>query len=346
MSLYDILMLAILIGAVVFGAWKGLAWQIASFAAIVVSYFAALKFSEPVAAMLQIEPPWNKFAAMLAIFLGCSLLIWLIFSRVKTAIKKMHMGGFDRQAGALLGAGKGALLCMVVTLFAVTLLGSSARQAIISSRSGGYIARGINRLTAVVPDEIHQVLNPYVQDFNNAIANDPNLNGIPQGQPVGVAGAPGNSNGQNPNGGYYVPIEVRGNWGQPTGTQNTQTYNGSWQTPPIRSANQNNQSPEYPTTPNGQPRGYQGLPNQPLPNQPQGSQPGGDNQTWNWGNPYQGSPKTNGIQGEPAGQGTPAMSQGSNGWPDFSIRINSKEVLDKAINAAKNAAQNSTNGGQ
>ena len=41
MDPYDLFLIIILIGAVVFGALKGLAWQVASLSAIFVSYFVA-----------------------------------------------------------------------------------------------------------------------------------------------------------------------------------------------------------------------------------------------------------------------------------------------------------------
>ena len=64
MEIYDIVMLVILAGAVIFGAVKGMAWQIASIAALVVSYFVAVQFNEPVAGYIQLEAPLNKLAAM------------------------------------------------------------------------------------------------------------------------------------------------------------------------------------------------------------------------------------------------------------------------------------------
>ncbi len=170
MSIYDILMLAVLAGCILFGFWKGLAWQIASLAAIFVSYFIALNFRGQLAAHISATEPWNQFAAMLIIFIATSLVIWVAYGFMKKSIEKMRLRGFDAQAGALLGAIKGGLLCMLVTLFAVTLFGDNVRQSVIQSRSGGYIAVGINRLNAMIPQEVHAVLDPHVRRFNEDIA--------------------------------------------------------------------------------------------------------------------------------------------------------------------------------
>ena len=79
MQTYDIVMLVVLVAATLFGAWKGLAWQIASLASIVASYFVAVEFRDQVAQMLTAEPPWNKFLAMLILYVGTYFVIWLAF---------------------------------------------------------------------------------------------------------------------------------------------------------------------------------------------------------------------------------------------------------------------------
>ena len=40
-QIYDLIMILVLAAAAIFGFWKGLAWQIASFGSIVLSYFVA-----------------------------------------------------------------------------------------------------------------------------------------------------------------------------------------------------------------------------------------------------------------------------------------------------------------
>src|SRR5687767_3922336 len=82
MQSYDLLMLAVLGAATLFGFWKGLAWQVASLASLVVSYFVALRFADRLAPMVSQEAPFNKFVAMLIIYAASSLAIWMIFRLV------------------------------------------------------------------------------------------------------------------------------------------------------------------------------------------------------------------------------------------------------------------------
>lgn len=171
MELYDIVMLLVLAGATVFGAMKGMAWQLASLASLVLSYFAALRFSEPLAPHLGDQAPWNRFLAMLVIYVAVSLLIWLLFRLVAGFIDRVRLHEFDRQIGALFGLAKGVLLCLAITFFAVTL-SAAAREAVLRSRSGYYLARLLNRAEGIMPRELHKVLDPYLDRLQDGL--DPN----------------------------------------------------------------------------------------------------------------------------------------------------------------------------
>jgi membrane protein required for colicin V production len=160
---YDVIMLAVLAGATLFGAYKGFAWQVASISAIFASYFIAVRFREPVSELIQAASPWNVFLAMLIIYIASSLAIWVAFRFVSELIDRVKLKEFDRQIGALFGFAKGVLLCVIITLFAVTLSADQRRQQIVHSRSGYYIAALLAKAKMVIPDEARQVLAPYVE---------------------------------------------------------------------------------------------------------------------------------------------------------------------------------------
>jgi membrane protein required for colicin V production len=186
MSFYDILMFVVFAGAILFGLWKGLAWQIASLAAIFISYVVAMQFRGQVSDLIQAPAPWNMFGAMLILYLGTSFIIWVVFGYIRRSIERFHLKEFDRQAGAILGAIKGALLCMVITMFAVTLADERVRSAVVTSKSGNFLARSINQLSAVVPKELHDVLNPMLNQFNQKASQPPTF---PAGTQTGGGGA-------------------------------------------------------------------------------------------------------------------------------------------------------------
>jgi membrane protein required for colicin V production len=158
---YDAIMLAVLAWCVGVGIWKGMAWQVAALTSVFASGAAAIALNGSVAPYLTMHfnvlDPWNRIFAMLGIYVAVSLAIWLVFRLVKRVIDNVHLKEFDRQLGALFGLVKGAIYCIVITFFAVTL-SESARGHILVSRSGHFIARTIREANPVLPDEVRAVL--------------------------------------------------------------------------------------------------------------------------------------------------------------------------------------------
>jgi membrane protein required for colicin V production len=187
MATYDLLMLAILIGLTLYGYFKGMAWQVAYIASFVVSYFVATRFADRIAPSITfVNPPANKFVAMLLIYIACSFAVWTLFRLVSKMIDSVKMEGFDHQMGALIGFLRGVLWCVGVTFFAVTLLPATQKQQIIASRSGHYIARLVDETESLFPPEVHQVVGPYLDRLGNELdgngAANPPLPGLPFGQ--------------------------------------------------------------------------------------------------------------------------------------------------------------------
>lgn len=172
MGMYDYVMIVVLIGATIIGAWKGLAWQVASLASLVVSYFVALQYSPTLAPHLPAEAPFNRFLAMLILYAASSVAIWWIFRLVAGVIDRVRLKEFDRQMGALMGAAKGVLLCVAITFFAVSMTSDSWRDEIINSKSGYYIAKLIDRAKPVMPDEIQRVIGPHLDKLDAEIPHD------------------------------------------------------------------------------------------------------------------------------------------------------------------------------
>ena len=174
MQAYDLIMLIVLAATTIFGAIKGFAWQLASLASIVASYFIAYLFRNDVAKMINAQPPWNLFLAMLLLYFGSSLIIWMMFRLVSTSIDKVKLKDFDRQLGAGFGLIKGMALCMLITMFAMTLLGSAQQQRIANSRSGLYISRVLANAGGILPAELKQVVGPYIDNVERRLQQNQN----------------------------------------------------------------------------------------------------------------------------------------------------------------------------
>lgn len=169
MQTYDLFMLIVLAGATIFGAIKGFAWQVASLASIIVSYIVALTFRGQVASMINAQEPWNMFISMLLLYSGSSFVIWMVFRMVSTSIDKIKLRDFDRQLGAGLGLLKGALLCLLITMFAMSLSPQAQKQRIANSRSGYYISRILASSEGVLPSEVKGVVGPYITGIEQSL---------------------------------------------------------------------------------------------------------------------------------------------------------------------------------
>ena len=169
MVAYDYLMLAILAGAILWGLYKGMAWQVASFASLVASYFVSMQLREQVATALGLKPPWGNLAAMLGLYLATSLVIWVVFSLINKTLTSFALKDWDRQVGAGLGLVKGILLCIIVTMFAVAMTKDESRQAIVQSKSGYYITSLIHNLQGIMPAEVSQVVGPFIERYDQRI---------------------------------------------------------------------------------------------------------------------------------------------------------------------------------
>src|SRR5262245_3048876 len=203
MQSYDFLMLAVVIGCMVFGAWKGMAWQVASLASIIVSYFGSVNFAGVISPMIKAEPPWNNALAMLIVYVVSSIGVWMVFRLVSGFIDSVRLRDFDRQVGAAFGAGKGVLLCLVITFFAVSLSPQTAGGMVRSSRAGYYMTQLLKESDPYLPTRVREVLGPYINQLENQL-NQPG--GVPNGPNGPFPNGP-SPNGTVPNGpGGFPPF--------------------------------------------------------------------------------------------------------------------------------------------
>lgn len=166
---YDLIMLIVLGMSIIFGAIKGLAWQVASLASIIVSYLVACRYRGQVAEMIDAQPPWNMFLAMLILYVGTGFVIWVGFRLMSSAIDKIRLKEFDRHLGALFGLGKGIIFCLLITMFAMTLLGPKQQSAICQSRSGYYISAILEKAQVILPTEVHSTIGGYLARLDSQL---------------------------------------------------------------------------------------------------------------------------------------------------------------------------------
>jgi uncharacterized membrane protein required for colicin V production len=159
---YDLLTLVILMYAMFRGAMKGIVWQLATIAALLMCFFFSGSLSAAVAPFIRVEPPLNQWIAMLILYLGFSFVSFGVARALHEMIESMRIEALDRHLGAILGLVKGGMFSLFLTFFLVTL-SHSARETIINSESGYVAAVVIDRLDPVIPGDLHALLEPYIR---------------------------------------------------------------------------------------------------------------------------------------------------------------------------------------
>lgn len=206
---YDLVMLGILAVAAVIGFFKGFVWQLAWIVGIAVSGFIAIRFGGAVAPYFGQQPPWNRLVAMLALYAASSVGVGFFFKLVAGLIDKVHLSSFDHQLGLVFGAAKGLLMCIVVTFFAVTLA-PDYRPQIVGSRSGRIMADLIVRADALLPPDIHELVEPFIRQFEEKLGSP--AGGSGQGtDPVAIPG--GGSGATSPLAALWQGVTSAAAWG-------------------------------------------------------------------------------------------------------------------------------------
>ena len=159
---YDLLTLVILMYAMFRGAMKGIVWQLATIAALLMCFFFSGSLSAALAPFIRVEPPLNQWIAMFILYLGFSFVSFGVARALHEMIESMRIEALDRHLGAILGLVKGGMFSLFLTFFLVTL-SHAARETIINSESGYVAAVVIDRLDPVIPGDLHALLEPYIR---------------------------------------------------------------------------------------------------------------------------------------------------------------------------------------
>lgn len=148
------------------GASKGIVWQLATIAAILLCFAFAETLSLAIAPLITVQPPLDRWIAMFVLYLGFSFLSFAVARQVREWLEKAEFVEYDRHLGMLLGLIKGGLLCLLLTFFTVTLSSASVRDQILNSYSGKAAAIVMDRLHPVMPNELHDILEPYIHTLD------------------------------------------------------------------------------------------------------------------------------------------------------------------------------------
>lgn len=169
LTIYDAAMVGVVVAGMVWGAWKGVTWQLASIASLILGYMVSHQLSAQMAPNFPGDPVVSRTLAMLAVYAVVSGGVFLVAWIFRAILKKLQFEAFDRHLGMILGGLEGALLGLVATFFVVSLA-PSTRDPIFSSPSGKLVGNVMNAVGPVLPSEAREALAPFLAEAKQAIA--------------------------------------------------------------------------------------------------------------------------------------------------------------------------------
>ena len=168
MSVFDLIVLAILAALTLRGIWKGMVSQIVSVASLFVCWIVASRFGGLVAPTIPVEAPWNQVLAMGIVFLITLVAIRFAHAALEKQIKEWKFEKLNTLLGGALGFVKGLLVCMIITFFAV-MFSETSRDVAFNSATGNSLARLIAQIGVFVPKDSYEFVHTQLALFNDKV---------------------------------------------------------------------------------------------------------------------------------------------------------------------------------
>ncbi|QDV38265.1 CvpA family protein [Tautonia plasticadhaerens] len=160
MTPYDVAMAAVIVAGMIWGAWRGITWQLASILSLVLGYAVAVPTSSQVAPHFPGQPIVARSLAMLALYIGTSAAVFGVAWSIRATLRRWKFEAYDRHLGMMLGGLEGAILGVVATVFVVGLAPQS-RTPILTSPSGKAVDRALKLAQPALPAEVSRMLEPF-----------------------------------------------------------------------------------------------------------------------------------------------------------------------------------------
>lgn len=119
MTVFDYVLLAIVVLSALVGLWRGLVSEVVALLAWVVALGAAWLYASEVAVMLEayvVEPAWRQVAGFALIFVGVLLLAAVLRFLLRELLRAAGLGPADRMFGTFFGIARGLAIGFVLVL--------------------------------------------------------------------------------------------------------------------------------------------------------------------------------------------------------------------------------------
>lgn len=119
MTLFDLIVIAVLLVSLLLGVWRGLVYEVLSLIGWPLAWLSSKLFADHVAPLLPGKQEALRVVAAYASVFVATLIIWgVLVWLLSKLIKKAGLGGVDRTLGGLFGLVRGVLLVLVLVWLA------------------------------------------------------------------------------------------------------------------------------------------------------------------------------------------------------------------------------------
>lgn len=155
----DTTILALLVLGALLGAVSGFLWQVARIASLALAIYAAVALNEWISALIAdsilpgADPRIARGLAYLVVFVLVFLVLYQVIWLLDQWIRVVNLEPFDRFLGAIVGAGKMALLIAAACLGLTNYSNAKTREMLDKSSLAPALAAGMDSMLLAVPQE-------------------------------------------------------------------------------------------------------------------------------------------------------------------------------------------------
>ena len=170
MAALDWVLVVVLVGSVLMGAWRGLVFEVLSLASWVVAFVVARVWGAQVGAWLpmqDVDEGLRTGAGFVVAFIAAIFTLGIVIWLIGKLVKAVGLRPFDRVLGAAFGAVRGLLLLVLIALvFLLTPMRES--QIWNTSVFAPYLVSAVSVLRPWMPQEMGRHWSSLVDQLTEA----------------------------------------------------------------------------------------------------------------------------------------------------------------------------------
>jgi membrane protein required for colicin V production len=160
MTVYDGVMIGVVVLGMIWGAFRGLTWHLASVGSLVIGVVFGVPLSGRLSGYFPGEPIVARSLALLAVYVGIAVGVFAVAWVVRFVLKRLGIEPLDRHLGMVLGGLEAAVLAVLGTVFVVSVA-PGTRAEVFSSPTGHVVGRLLGTIEPMLPREMQAALGPF-----------------------------------------------------------------------------------------------------------------------------------------------------------------------------------------